>query len=353
MAFGKTRPGANPVPGLDMKRENLIFGIVFSIIILLSMLVVWPFVSSIVLAGVLTYTLFPAYAFFRDRTGHPRISSGLTILLALVLLVLPAFLVAQRLAGEVRGVFTTIELSNLDRLGDYLSGLTGNQIDFQELLTSSFSALQESIVGLAPDVLGSFTDILLGLFVMFFVMYYAFRDGEGFLRHVKNMLPLDAILRERLFSEVQTVTQGVLYGQVLTAVIQGSVATFGYIIFGVSNWAFWGAVTMVLAFLPLIGTPIIWVPLAVTMLLDGQFGIGIGLMVYGTLVVTNVDNLVRPKLVSERSKVHPVLVIIGVLGGLKMVGFSGMLVGPLILALLVALVKFFEDVYLKDAKLAA
>jgi predicted PurR-regulated permease PerM len=145
----------------------------------------------------------------------------------------------------------------------------------------------------------------------------------------------------------------VLYGQVLTAVVQGSVATLGFIIFGLSNWAFWGAVTIVMAFLPVIGTPIIWVPAAVGMILDGNYGAGIGLLVYGIVVIINIDNLVRPKLVSDRSKVHPVLVIIGVLGGLKMVGFSGMLVGPLILALLVALVKFFEDVYLKDTQLAA
>jgi len=178
-------------------------------------------------------------------------------------------------------------------------------------------------------------------------MYYAFRDGENFLGHVKEILPLEPILKEKLFMEVRTVTQGVLYGQVMTAVIQGSVATLGLVIFGVGNWVFWGALMLILAFLPVFGTPLIWVPAAVDKILSGETFEGIGLLLYGILIVTNIDNLVRPKLFSERSKVHPVLVMVGVLGGLKMVDFSGMLVGPLILALLIALIQFWEEVYIK------
>ena len=215
------------------------------------------------------------------------------------------------------------------------------------MLDSAFSQIQDSIVGLAPDILGSLTELLLGLFIMFFVMYYAFRDGEHFLGHVKQILPLEPALKEKLFMEVRNVTQGVLYGQVMTAVIQGSVATLGLIMFGVGNWVFWGAIMLILAFLPVFGTALIWVPAAVDKLLAGETFEGIGLLLYGILIVTNIDNLVRPKLISERSHVHPVLVMVGVLGGLKMVGFSGMLVGPLILALLVALIQFWEEVYIK------
>ena len=88
------------------------------------------------------------------------------------------------------------------------------------------------------------------------------------------------------------------------------------------------------------------------LILQGETFAGIGLLVYGIVIVTNIDNVVRPKLISERSKLHPVLVLVGVLGGLKMVGLSGMLVGPLVLALLVALIQFWEDVYI-DKKVAA
>jgi predicted PurR-regulated permease PerM len=185
---------------------------VFLVIIGLSMLVVWPFAAYIVLAGVLTYTLFPVYAFIRKKSGQPSVNSAIAILLALLLLLLPSFLIAQRLAQEVSDAFTAFELTNVQRLGDYLSGVTGNQFDFQKMLDSAFSQTQDSIVGLAPDILGSLTELLLDLFIMFFVMYYAFRDGENFLGHVKQILPLEPALKEKLFMEVRNVTQGVLYG---------------------------------------------------------------------------------------------------------------------------------------------
>jgi predicted PurR-regulated permease PerM len=104
---------------------------------------------------------------------------------------------------------------------------------------------------------------------------------------------------------------------------------------------------IVTAFLPVLGTPIVWVPAAVGLILDGDMVRGIGLLIFGSTVVMNIDNFLRPRLMSGRTKVHPVLILIGVLGGLRMFGFVGMLVGPLILALLVAFIKFYELAYLQ------
>jgi len=118
-------------------------------------------------------------------------------------------------------------------------------------------------------------------------------------------------------------------------------------VFGVSNWLFWGAIMIVMAFLPVLGTPVVWVPAAVGLILDGETARGIGLLIFGSTVVMNIDNFLRPRLMSGRTKVHPVLILIGVLGGLKIFGFVGMLVGPLILALLVALIKFWEQAYMQ------
>jgi predicted PurR-regulated permease PerM len=119
------------------------------------------------------------------------------------------------------------------------------------------------------------------------------------------------------------------------------------LVFGVSNWLFWGAIMIIMAFLPVLGTPVVWVPAAVGLILDGETARGIGLLIFGSTVVMNIDNFLRPRLMSGRTKVHPVLILIGVLGGLKIFGFVGMLVGPLILALLVAFIKFWEQAYMQ------
>ncbi len=328
-----------------MKQERIVFGVLFGFIAILAVIIMQPFLTYIVLAGILTYTLFPLYRFLQRRTGKAGLASGISILVTLIVMVLPSIYLVSELVQQVSGAYSSLQIENVQRIGDYLSGLTGNRVDFQEMLSSSLDQIRKSIVGVAPDILGSIGELLLGLFIMFFVMYYGFREGEAFLARVRQLLPLEPSLKESLFYEVRTVTQAVLYGQVMTAVVQGTLGALGLFMFGISNWLFWGAIMTITAFLPVLGTPIIWVPAAVSKILDGDTARGIGLLIYGSTLVMNIDNFIRPKLVSGRTKVHPVLILIGVLGGLKLFGFVGMLVGPLVLAILVAFIKFYEDAY--------
>jgi predicted PurR-regulated permease PerM len=183
---------------------------------------------------------------------------------------------------------------------------------------------------------------------MFFGMFYGFREGETFMARIRTLIPLDPTLKDSLFFELRTITQAVLYGQVMTAVIQGSLGGIALLIFGVPNPLFWGAVMIITAFVPVLGTPIIWLPAAIGLMLDGEMGRGVGLIIVSATVVTNIDNFIRPRLVSGRTSVHPVLILIGVLGGLHLFGFIGMVVGPLVLAMLVAFVKFYEQAYGRD-----
>lgn len=326
-----------------MKQERIFFSVLFGIIAVLAVIIMWPFLTYIVLAGILTYTLFPVYHFCHRKLRRAEIASALSILMALMLMILPSFFLISELVQQVSGAYSNFQTENIQKIGDYLSGLTGNRVNFQEMVNSGLDQIRRSIVGLAPDILGSVGEMLLGLFVMFFVMYYGFREGEAFIARIKQLMPLDPVLKESLFYELRTVTQAVLYGQVMTAVIQGTLGGFALLLFGVPNWLFWGAIMIIMSFLPVLGTPIIWVPAAVGLILDGYTARGVGLLIVGATIVMNVDNFIRPRLVSGRTSVHPVLILIGVLGGLKIFGFIGMLVGPLVLALLVAFIKFYEQ----------
>jgi predicted PurR-regulated permease PerM len=331
-----------------MRQERIFFGVLFAVITVLAVVIMWPFLTYIVLAGILSYTLFPVYRFlYRRIVPRASFASALSILVALLLMVLPAVYLISELAQQVSGAYTNFQMQNIQRIADYLSGLTGNRVDFQEMLNSGLDAIRKSIVGLAPDILGSVGELLLGLFIMFFVMYYGFREGEAFIARIRQLLPLEPSLKESLFYEVRTITQAVLYGQVMTAIVQGTLGGIALLVFGVPNWLFWGAIMIITAFIPVLGTPIVWVPAAVGLILDGDMARGIGLLIFGSTVVMNIDNFLRPHLMSGRTKIHPVFILIGVLGGLRVFGFVGMLVGPLILALLVAFIKFYEQAYLQ------
>ena len=320
----------------------------FAVVAILGIAITLPFMSYIVLAGILTYTLFPIYHFLSLRTRRPGLSAGLSIALALLVMILPTVYLVTELVDQVSGAYNTPLLTDsLYQVADYLNSLTNGRVDFEDMLKSALDQVRQSIVGLAPNILGSISEMLLGLFIMFFVMFYGFREGRGFMTYLKALLPLEQSLKDSLFSELRKITQAVLYGQVLTAVIQGGLGGLGLLVVGVPNALFWSAIMMIMAFIPVLGTPIIWVPAGVGLLMDGAVTRGVLLLVYGATIVMNIDNFLRPKLVSDRSNIHPVLILIGVLGGLRVFGFIGMLVGPLILAILVALIKFYEQNYLR------
>jgi predicted PurR-regulated permease PerM len=332
-----------------MRQERVFFGILFVLMGVLALVVLLPFFTYIVLAAILTYTLFPVYNFILQRTKRAELSSAIAIGIALLLMILPAVYVVTELVHQVSGAYGAFPTDKFGRIAEYVKRVSGGRIILQDLLTSGVEQLRDSVLGMAPNILGSVTELIVGLFIMFFVMFYGFREGHAFVEYVKRLLPLDAGLKDSLFHELETITQAVLYGQVMTAIIQGLLGALALMIFGVSNWVFWGVIMILMSFLPLLGTPIIWGPAGIGLIMEGHTGRGIGLLIVGATIVMNVDNFIRPRLVSGRTKVHPVLILIGVLGGLQIFGFIGMLIGPLILALMVALVKFYEEAHFGPA----
>src|SRR5262245_49237855 len=195
-------------------------------------------------------------------------------------MVLPAIFLISELAKQLSGAYATLKLQSIQSVLDYAARMTGYRIQveqLQDMLNSGLEQIRSWILGLAPNLLGSIGDLLLGLFIMLFVMYYGLMDGEKFVNRLREVLPLETTLKESLFYEIRTITQAVLYGQVMTALVQGVFGAIGLLIFGVPNWLFWGAIMMVTAFLPFVGTPIVWGPAAISLLLEGYTARGIGL----------------------------------------------------------------------------
>src|SRR5262245_19227200 len=127
---------------MTMRQERIFFGVLFAIIAVLAVIIMWPFLTYIVLAGILTYTLYPVYRFFLTHMRRPAVASALSILLALLLMVLPSFFLVSELVQQVSGAYRTFQVENIQRAADYLSGLTGNRIDFQEVLSSGIDQIR-------------------------------------------------------------------------------------------------------------------------------------------------------------------------------------------------------------------
>ena len=204
------------------------------------------------------------------------------------------------------------------------------------------------IIDNVSKFLVSVPSLLLNFFVMIFVIYYLLKDGDKVSARIKNLLPLKESHKQKVIGRFHDITFGSFYGNLAVAVLQGFLGGLGFFVLGVSSPILWGFVMALFALLPYVGTAFIWLPAGLNLIFLGYIQNdtsptikGIVLIIYGILVVSTVDNIIKPKLISAKADVHPILVLLGVLGGLSIFGFIGLILGPVLLALLIT----FTDIY--------
>jgi predicted PurR-regulated permease PerM len=334
-----------------MTREQTFFVFTICAAFLGAFFLLYPFLQYLVFALLLTYMLHPLKRRLQFRIRNRSIVALLMILLILVAVILPIVYLTTKLVQEIRTTVSIVaespdRLVYLEKVERWVEWLTGEPSDLHVYRNQLIVEVRSFLVKAAPNFLGSISEAVLGLFIMFFVMFYSLQSGRSSLERVRSLIPLAPNLKDKLIDEIKSVTWAVVYGQVVTALVQGSLGGLGFLIFGVPNPILWGFVMVLLSFLPLVGTPIIWAPAGIFLILSGSTVRGIGLLIWGGILVMNVDNFLKPRLISGQSNIHPVVVLLGVLGGLKLFGFIGLVVGPLILALLITLINFYEEEYL-------
>ena len=194
--------------------------------------------------------------------------------------------------------------------------------------------------------MGGIVNFAVNLVVLLFVLYFMLIGGLRMETYCREILPFDRRAARSVMREIHMIVRSNAIVIPLLAVSQGVVAYVGYLAFGVPEPLFWGVLTCFATILPIVGTALVWLPLAAYMSLDGNWGQGVGLVMYGTLVVTQVDNLVRMVMQKKMADVHPLITIFGVFIGLSLFGFMGVIFGPLMLAMFVFCVNVFKRRYL-------
>ena len=334
-----------------MAKEQTFFIFTICAAFLGAFFLLFPFLHYLFFALLLTYVLHPLKRRMQLRIRNRSVVAILLILLILVAIILPVVYITTKLVREVHVTVARVTESPdryvyLEKAEKWTEQVTGEPADLHVYKNQLAAQVRGFLVKAAPDFLGSISELLLGFFIMLFVMFYSLQSGRGSFERVRAIIPLAPNLKDKLIEEIKSVTWAVVYGQVVTALIQGTLGGLGFLIFGVPNVVLWGFVMIVLSFIPLVGTPLIWAPAGIFLILSGATARGIGLLLWGGILVMNVDNFLKPRLISGQSNIHPVVVLLGVLGGLKLFGFIGLVAGPLTLALLIALVRFYEEEYL-------
>jgi len=305
----------------------LLFIIVVALYILF--LLIKPFLSAIFASIILTYALYPLYLFLNKRIKKESISAFIMVLIVVLLIIIPFAFAANIVSKEAISGYNYFRSRDFSLLvSQYFQDNSG------DLFKTFVDKVSFALVKFTSEFLLSLPTILLNFFVMAFLTYYLFKEWDKFVGAFKKLIPLKDSVKNKLYEKFEVTTNGLIYGILLAAIVQGVLAGIGYYIFNIPSPILLGFVTMIASLIPLIGTGFIWVPAGIIQLLQGNLFSGIGILVYCALIVSTMDNIIKPKFISRKAKIHPAIVLIGLVGGLKVFGFMGIFIGPLFLTLI-------------------
>jgi predicted PurR-regulated permease PerM len=316
-------------------------------------LVLRPFVSALLWALILAFTTWPAFRMLRERTGlSPGLAALVMVLVEFLLIGLPIVFAAPTSREDVEALRIAAERLLTDGLPgafDFLRGLPfvgaylGDWIDgLDQTFAGLFGALRPYAGTLAQTGLSALLAVLSGLAELLLAIALAFffyRDGPAMAAQAEAMMEKLAGARaRRLMQLTGDVTRGVVYGLLGTAVVQGAMTTFGLWIAGVPQPVLLGVIAGVISILP-VGAPLVWIPAAIWLFVQGETGWGIFMTIYGAAGISSVDNVIRPWLISRGADLPLLLTLLGAIGGVLAFGFLGLFLGPVLLAVGYTLLK--------------
>lgn len=303
------------------------------------------------LLGALTLYILSRANYFQlvyNRKWKGGRAAGLFIIYYLFLIGLPVFLAVSLISPKINS-FLEDPTAMLNAVKDSVT-TTQQRLGFKFLSESSINNFLSKLTAFVPTLLNSTANLITNLAIMLFVLYYLLYNGREIERMLNRVIPLKQENINMLASETKKLVRANALGIPLISIIQGLTATLGYFIFGVNEWALWGFLTGVFAFFPVVGTMIVWVPLVVYSYATGDTWQATGLLLYSVLITGNVDYIARITLLKRMGDVHPVITILGVIVGLGLFGFIGLIFGPLVINYILVLFKIYMNEFIETAE---
>lgn len=321
-------------------------------LLVLAFLLVQPFLQFFLLAVLLAYPLRPVQERFQGTFGKQLTAAGIVTSVT-VAIVLPILYLLQLVLSEARGLLKQIRGGEItfSVVETWIRDTTGADID---LLESVMSGVRGTGFGTVDGALGLFrtvTNLLIGLALTMFLLYYFLKDGGRFYRWLDATTPFPDHIQRQLRKEFDDVMWAVLVSHVFIAVIQGIVAGLGLIVLGVPNAVFWTVVMILLAVLPIIGSFLVWGPASFYLVSVDRPIAGAALFIYGAIVVSLSDDFLRPLIIERytETRLNPSAVILGVVGGVYLMGFIGIFFGPVIIGSLRAVLDVYRREYVEGS----
>jgi predicted PurR-regulated permease PerM len=332
------------------QRENLLVAsIVFLLFFILFGLKEY---FSALIGSIILHILF--LPFFRYLTEKKKWKNSLTsvfiILISFVVIVLPFLVLSVLLSQKI--IYYSTHYEDLLVLINKIEEMSGFSLNDKDTIRSIVTNVGSFLSNLFPSIVNGALDVFIILGLMYFIMYYLQTNNRKLNIHVFKLLPFSESTILALTNELKASVNANVLGLGIISLVQAILVGLGFWVSGVPDPLFWGLISFFTAFIPVLGTPLVWIPGGIFLISNGDTGEGIGLLLYGAILVMNIDNILRLYIAKKMGDTHPLITILGVVLGLPLFGILGLVVGPLMISYLLLLIKVYEKEFPRKNALA-
>ncbi len=326
---------------MDIIKKKTVANVIIIALSLFLLYTLIPYKSAFLGALVLFVLVKPPFTWLSKKIDK-RISALIVILLSLVIVIVPSFFVVNLLIKEI----SSFSLTPLKGLLNTLHGRYGTYINIEPVIDDINKSIIHWAKSAIPGLIHSISGVIIQLFLMYAILYFLLLNWKKIKKQTIELIPFNHENSLKLMHEFSNVTYSTVFGMGVIALVQGTLVAIGFLIFKIQGAVLWGSIAAIASFLPVIGPSIVWLPAALIQLMIGNYKTGIGLLAYGTFIVSLADNIIRPIVVKKMADIHPLITILGVFIGLPTFGLLGIIIGPLLLQYFFLLIKMYKEEYL-------
>lgn len=319
--------------------------------------IMWIFFVPILLAITFSALFYPLYSvFLKFFRGNKALSSALCCLTFLIGLLIPVFFLINIVIHQLLNLYSTAEpvireliekgsqsqiIKELNELS-FFKWIQSYSIDWLALLQDGIRRLTSLGTYLINKTSSGILGLFANLFVTLFTMFYFFIDGEKILKRLRYLSPVRTQYQTIILDRFLLISRATIMGTILIGFIQGSLGALTLLIFGIKSWLLWGFIMIIFAIIPMAGTWVILIPAGIIQIIIGDTWQGIGILLSSIIIVSNVDNVIRPRIVGHSAKMHDLLIFFSTLGGLSIFGIAGFIIGPIIASFFITMIDIYE-----------
>ncbi|MBI4843856.1 MAG: AI-2E family transporter [Nitrospirae bacterium] len=315
-----------------------------------------PFIFTTAWAIVFSITFYPLYKLILKSSKRPWSASLMTLIVIIMVVLVPFFFILGSLANDISDIYSRIEEQGVDSIVNFdlnrfvealaekfIPGPVMEKFNIQESLVNNLKSAGQYIIKHTTNIFANVILFVVNFIIMCMTIFFLLRDGEALALYLKKILPLNDEQKEKFAEQIKQTVIAAVYGGVTVGIVQGFLGGIAFWLFDLASPVFWGTTMAIMSLVPLFGCFLVWGPAGIIMILSGSYLKGAGLLLFGALIISSVDNIIKPMVIGSRTKMHTLLVFLSVLGGIKFMGPAGVILGPLITALFLTLFETHKE----------